>query len=140
MQCPAGKRMDKSDCFRMQALPAAVKGRFFGAVYRVPGHRVADVGKMHPDLMGPAGFEGAAQPGKTRKFFEKLNVRYGIFGIFWGNAHFFAVIWVSSNRCIYCKVFLLYMAMNNSFIGSLEIMHLDLLRQRTVCRIVFGHN
>src|SRR5665647_3586009 len=63
MQGLSAKTLQSGFC--LGAEPAGF-GLESGAVGGVAQDRMADMGQMHPDLMGPAGFEGAGEQAGDR--------------------------------------------------------------------------
>ena len=53
----SGARVYKAQHLRVQALAAQPLNDLFGAVNRVPRHRMAQISHVHPDLMGAPGFQ-----------------------------------------------------------------------------------
>src|SRR5437868_11342571 len=51
-----------------------------GAVNLIPQQRMADVGEMHPDLMGPAGYQPADRK-STRLNSSHVSITYAVSGL-----------------------------------------------------------
>ena len=92
--------MDKTDFLCVQTLTVEINLFVLDAVYRIAGDRMTEISHMYADLVRPSGFKLTTYMCIALITANHTVMSDGIFAVTLGNAHFFAVVWVSSDRLI----------------------------------------
>ena len=102
----------------MEALAGLAQLRLLVSVDHVPQNGVADVGHVHPNLVGTAGFQAAPHMGVAPVPLHHLPVGDGILGIALGYAHLFPVCGMAANGSVHRAGVLFQVAADNTLVGS----------------------
>jgi hypothetical protein len=99
---------------RVQNLPLRVHQPADAAVFRIAGHRMADVLQMHADLMRAAGLQGAFEIGVLREALTHMEMRDGAAAVELGDGHALAVAGITADGRINDAVVMVNDAVGNS--------------------------
>ena len=132
--------MFEADMSRVQALPAEGRDHLFRAVDGIARHGMTDIGHVDADLMGTTGFELHPQVGKITIGVRHEEMRNGVFAVFLGDRHLFAVGGVPSDRRVDRTGIGLKPAVDDRLVLPRKGMAGNLFGERKVGKIVFRHD
>jgi len=133
-------RVDEIERRGMQALGIQSQLGLFVPIDHISHNRVAAPGKMHADLMRPAGFQPAAQVRIAPVACDDLPVRDGVAAVFLRDRHLLAVRRVTADGCVDRAGVFLQIAADDALIGSCQRVVFELRGKMRVGSVVFCRN
>ena len=127
------------DSTRVRILYAPVSYTHLDVYKRQPQDRVAQVGHVDPDLVGPAGLQPALHIGKAGEALQHLPVGHGAAPPR-DHSHFLPIHWMAADRSVHSPRLLPEPANDDTAVGPGQGVVLELGRQALVGGVVLGRD
>ena len=124
----------------METLPVQKGNLLLRPVERVAGHRMPDIGHMHPNLMGAPGLQPEAKVAEPLVPLQHRKMGNRRFGVLVGHGHLLAFDRMPADGGVHPAAVLFYISVHDRLITAVEGVFLNLFCEAGVRTITFGHN